>query len=139
MTVVLLLSSLSVAAAKIYKCEDSNGITIYSQTPCDKAATAVDVKVVPAPANKEPQSVHERELDAVGQYVEQQTKDRKIAHHERNINRLKTKLAAEFKQLQDQRYRTAEDKNKAIEALSMHYNQLIAAEQKAIKAIYHSH
>jgi hypothetical protein len=126
---------------RVYQCEGPQG-TIFSQTPCGDNAKAIDVKVVPqpkiAPQPKEAQGTVATSgsgFEDINKYVEQQDKSRQIARHQRNIARYKKQLAADFKQVQKQRYRTSEDKAQVIAAMSAKYDQLIIKEHEVIKQL----
>lgn len=120
------------ATTKVYKCQRGDEV-IFSQFPCDKQAKQIDITVQQNQSVTPSNTKYASELDDVVQYVEQETTARKISHHERAIERYKQQLAVEFAQLKDKRYRTSEDKAKAIKALSDKFNKLIVREHEAIK------
>ncbi|MFT4929569.1 MAG: hypothetical protein ACI8WB_005703 [Phenylobacterium sp.] len=141
--VLLLLSPLAfsgfeglagTATNKVYKCVEGDN-TVFSQLPCSKDAEQVDVKVIQGDPSIAENPDYSHKIEAVNQYIEQQGIGKQIARHERAIARYKQQLAADFKQLQNIRYRTTEDKSEAIKALSVKYDALIVKEQEAIKRL----
>ena len=135
---LLLMAIPSIAAlpaTKVYKCM-RDGVVVFSQLSCGEDAKKVEVKLQqPEPKPEDASKSYKSHLDDVQKYVSQQGKDRKITEHHKAIERFKRQMADEFGQMQQQRFRTADDKSKAIAALSSKYDGLIRKEQSAIKAL----
>ena len=132
---VAMPSTAALPTTKVYKCM-RDGVVVFSQLSCGEGAIKVEVRLQqPEPKPEDESKGYKSHLDDVQKYVSQQGKDRKIAKHHKAIERFKRQMADEFGQIQQRRFRTADDKNKAIAALSKKYDGLIRKEQAAIEAL----
>lgn len=134
--IALLLSLPNVWASstQVYKCE-KDGVVVYSQVECDTNAKSVTVELQQGLPEENYQAPHLEQQQSLNQYLKEQDKTRKIALHESRIANYKKQLEQEFNALKQERFRYKADKDKAIKALSDKYNQLIKAEQEAIKVL----
>lgn len=120
---------------KVYRCQ-KDGVTVYSQIECAPDAKSVVVELDQGLPDKDYKAPYVKQQRQVDDYLAQKQQAEQLKRHYDNIARYKQQLAKAFDELKQRRFRSAQDKDDALKALSAKFNGLIKQEQDAIKAIH---
>lgn len=128
--------SWSADSNKVYRCE-KNGVTEFSQVPCEQNAKSVNVKPSQG-KGLSPQEARvriEAEQQNVELYLQSQDIQQQIAQHYRAIAKLKKDLHKQLEQVKQRRFRTAAMRDEAFDALEKRYQSNIKSHHEAIKSL----
>lgn len=128
-------------SVEVYRCEQ-NGVTVFSQVPCEHSKTGAEhkVKVQSSQGKGLSQSEAKTRLESaqknVDVYLRTSEIEGKITQHHRAIAKLKRDLKQQLAALKEQRFRTTQMRDDAFNAVEKNYQNSIKSHHEAIKNLH---
>ena len=128
-------------SVEVYRCEQ-NGVTIFSQVPCEKSQTGAESKIkVQSSQGKglsqsEVKARFESAQKHVDSYLRSSEIEAQIAQHHRAIAKLKVDLKQQLAALKEQRFRTGKMRDEAFNAVEKNYQNSVKSHHEAIKNLH---